>query len=160
MGILDNVGQPWLAILVTAAIATALVALIKLPGVVWAHVLVPISKTVLEAQTVSDLSSVAPELIKLSKMSGTLEEIWKQFKTDSGSSLRDLLNRMEVMSKETQAAVELLQRQAAAPGVIQVAKVEAEDVKAVAAEAATEILAMAAAAAARLMAVAEKKVVK
>jgi hypothetical protein len=120
-------------------------------------ILVPIAKMVLEAQTVSELSAVAPELIRLSRMSGTLEDIWKQFKTDSGSSLRDVINRLEAAAEKTGAAVEALQKQAAAPAVLATAKTEAEDVKAVAAEAASELLQMATAAAARLMAIAEKK---
>ena len=152
-----SLGQPWDAMLIIGALTTALVAVIKLPGFVWTHVLTPMAKSVVEVGTISDLSRVAPDLIRLSRMASVLDEIAQQFKTDSGSSLRDVINRLEALTQETSNAVDLLQRTAAAPAVVQKAKVEAGDLRAAAADAAAELMAVATAAAAQLMALAEKK---
>jgi DNA repair ATPase RecN len=134
-----------------------LVALIKLPGIIWQHVLQPMAKSVVEVGTISELSRVAPDLIKLSRMASVLDEIAQQFKTDSGSSLRDVLNRLESVTEHTSAAVEMLQRTASAPAVISKAKVEASDLLAAADEAAAELMAVATRAAAQLKALAKKE---
>lgn len=173
-----SIGQPWDTLLIIGAAVTALVAIIRLPGIIWRHILQPLARSVVEVGTISELSRVAPDLIRLSKMasvldevarnSAVLNEIARQFKTDSGSSLRDVINRLEVVTDSTAATVAALQRTASAPAVIQTARVEASGVQATAADAAAEVMAVAAAeasevmaraarAAAQLLATAEKK---
>jgi hypothetical protein len=93
----------WIQVIIgAAALATAI-------GILWAKVLKPGAKLI---ATMENLLPVSRELVKAFKDTPeafkVLHEIAVQFKTDSGSSLRDVVNRLETAANESRVAAEQL----------------------------------------------------
>jgi len=107
MSVLPALGQPWDIILYAGALLVALGVIIKAPGLIWTRIVKPFAKSVVEVDTVSQLAKVAPDLILLSKMGPVIYDMAQQFKTDSGSSLRDVINRLEEAAKANADALAL-----------------------------------------------------
>jgi hypothetical protein len=98
-------GAPWDGILTVASVVVAFSVIVKTPGFLWSKIIQPFARSVVEIDTVTQLAKVAPDLIMLSHMGPVLVDIASQFKTDSGSSLRDVINRLELTAKENSAAL-------------------------------------------------------
>lgn len=97
--------------LYAAAFVTALGVLLGVPLVIWRKVLKP------GAKLISITEKMLPLLQELTtEFSGTphafavLDDIVAQFRTDSGSSLRDVVNRLETTALENRAVGESLKR--------------------------------------------------
>jgi len=91
-----------LYIIGTAAVVTAI-------GVLWTKAIKPTAKLITTTDQMLPLLITLTETFK-SNPNGfkVLNEIAAQFKTDSGSSLRDVVNRLEEAAKENRAAADLL----------------------------------------------------
>lgn len=86
----------------------ALGALIAAMGTAWRTVLNPIRKFANRAEAMFPLLIELTETFKDSPHAfAVLDDIISQFKTDSGSSLRDVVNRLEVMGQENAAQIAL-----------------------------------------------------
>jgi hypothetical protein len=86
----------------TAAVVTAI-------GVLWTKVIKPAAKLITTTDQMLPLLVALTETFKNNPTGfKVLNEIAAQFKTDSGSSLRDVVNRLEEGAKENRAAADLL----------------------------------------------------
>jgi BMFP domain-containing protein YqiC len=103
-------------ILGAAAIITALGVVVGLPFVIWRKIVKPTATLIV---TTDDMLPLLRELTRVFKDAPdaflVLNEIQKQFRSDSGSSLRDVVNRLEtaaqlqhVISERQQLAAETL----------------------------------------------------
>lgn len=88
-------------VLIAAAVGAA--------GVIWAKVLRPLLRLIAVAEDlVPVLRSLVAELGGTPQAFAVLDEIIAQFRTDSGSSLRDAVDRLEESAVENKHAAQLL----------------------------------------------------
>lgn len=84
-------------------------ALITAMGVLWAKVVKPLLKFAKQAdRMIPLLQKLTDTFIANPNSFGVLNEIASQFKTDSGSSLRDVVDRLEKAANENHQAAEIL----------------------------------------------------
>jgi hypothetical protein len=92
---------PWVAYIVGAA------ALIAAVGVIWNKLVKPLAKMIALAEKMLPLLAVLTDVFKDDPDAlKVLNEIAAQFKADSGSSLRDVVNRLEVAAQKQEANAE------------------------------------------------------
>lgn len=109
---ISDPGQPWIFILYASAILLAVGVILRAPGLIWNRIVKRFAKSVVEVDTVSQLAKVAPDLILLSKMGPTIYQMAEQFTTNSGSSLRDVINRLEESTNQNSQALAAMERSA------------------------------------------------
>jgi peptide subunit release factor RF-3 len=84
-------------------------------GVLWTKLLRPAARCVALAEELLPLLQELTNVFHDNPSAfGVLEEIAEQFRTDSGSSLRDAVNRIEAAATENKVAAEVLKVHAAA----------------------------------------------
>lgn len=100
----------WIQYLFWAAgVITALGIILGVPAIVWKKVIRPGADLVHQMDEMLPLmETLVKEFKQKPQMFSVLREIAAQFQTDSGSSLRDLANRLEETSKLNQENIEIL----------------------------------------------------
>lgn len=93
----------WMTILIGAA------AVVTAVGVLWTKVLRPAGRAIGQAERmVPLLQDLTTQLADVPDSFAILKQIIAQFRTDSGSSLRDVVNRIEKAAIENQTAAQVL----------------------------------------------------
>jgi hypothetical protein len=97
----------WIAILVAVLVSVA--AAVTAMGVIWKKVIRPFYRVVKRAdEMIPVLVDLTTGLKDTPQAFDILKEIVAQFRTDSGSSLRDVVNRLEVSAVKNRIASEEL----------------------------------------------------
>lgn len=93
----------WIQVLV------ALAAFVTAVGVLWTRVLRPVARGLAHAERmVPLLQELTEQLHDTPNSFAILKEIIAQFRTDSGSSLRDAINRIEAAANDNRVAAQVL----------------------------------------------------